>query len=138
MKHRERTNNVEYHKYLEGFHPFEFDSIFGVVISWIRRNSHQHMFCHKYAESDLSSPDPGEPYQSLIFEPALDGRTELSDKDGAIRPAPKIPYTVESCERFKHLPHETLLIGGNDQSWHYPLQVTIKHAHSAATRSSDA
>lgn len=95
------------------------------------------MVCHKYAKSDSSQVDPNEPYQTHIFDPALDARDDLESRSGAIRPAPKMPYTVESVERFKHLPHEALLIGGNDQSWHYPLQVAINHVHSAASGGGD-
>ena len=138
MKHRERSNSVETAKFFEGFQPPQYDSIFGAMTSWIKWKSHQHMVCHKYAQTDHTSFDPNEQYQSLVFDPFLDDRQDLNGRGGAIRPAPKIPFTVESCERYKHIPHEALVIGGNDQSWHYPLQLTVKHVHSAAAGSSVA
>ena len=121
-----------------GFYQSEFDPIFRVAISWMKWYGHQNMVCHKYAKSDKSGHDPSEIHQGLTFDPVLDDRDDLPDKAGAIHPAPKLPYTAECCERFKHLPHEALLVGGSDQSWHYPLQVTIKHVQSAATGRSDA
>lgn len=98
LRHKKRTNNVEMHKYFDGFQPSQYDSIFGAMISWNKWNSHQHMVSHKYAKSDRSTLDPNEQYQSLIYDP---DRTDLNARGGAVRPAPKIPYTVE---RIKHLP----------------------------------
>ena len=57
----------------------------------------------------------------MIFDPSLDDKDEFDSYNGAVRPAPKLPYTVEPNERFKHLPQEALLIGQNDQSWRYIL-----------------
>lgn len=109
--------------FFDGFEPGYYDSTLGAVISWVKWSGHQHTACHKYTQSS-SSVDTTERYQGLIFDPAL-------------RSAPKLPCRVTSNERFKQFADEALLIGPNDQSWRYPLQVTIQHTQSAAFSSAD-
>ena len=45
LQHKERNRTVVTNTYFQRFHPGQYDSIFGAVISWIKWAGHQHTVC---------------------------------------------------------------------------------------------